>query len=759
MAETEKTIYGGMDTGGGVGFGIPSDYTGGVQDADPDPVIEEYNDLAEKKLGSLILPPKRKTMPVLVDAYEALPEDNPIRSRAVDFEKRFTVAHNAYEDASNKLDEQRKAALRLRDVANGIAGDARSKQEGWEKSATEDGAQAISDEFDKALASWRAQVESILTDYDNLKLWHVSPKFSEGFASLVSFNVKAENPFGQDRKYDTALNAFDEAVGELHEVSESGGGTILAEFKEAEKTYAEYTEGLRQMTDDIKKAAKLHRNGGASKAQTLRLLDEINQKDVQRSGSSTITVPENVPNYRLALDTSPRVCGSCRFFEWIEGTDKGQCHAFDFEAKAKYTCDAWQAEALTSVHTAVRDEGRRSMMRQKDADTNWKEPLYSSAVNDKDGEPKEIQGKVPGRQQTEIGVEDAQLEIVEDINYSTPDEPAENAALRAAENNFLPGDVVYSRALRTMAVVQGSVDIAGNTVYSLKLVDNRGGAWGSGISYGDDLQPRSKTATKTRRRRRAKSSDIADMVDVTRSVYKALKNVVEAHEDLVALPLSNKDVLTPLQEDMLEVMEDPMFDNITTGPKRKYFRALQTATHAIGAARQVLFEGYKTINVIRRQNSSAKAQMRDVMMKAQESAYDRVKQALKQVEDALTMPSATHEEPAPGVEKIFKRGTSRKDLYDGLFDLVAGNVTHDNIQPVTEELPFGDMEFTVSKTYKNGGIEKAQEALTTMVEQIRGLEEKGNVTVEITGSSTNGTGASDGTGFTASVVFTMSVKL
>lgn len=751
MAKATKDIIGGMDTGGGVGFGIPADWGGGVQDADPDPVIEEYNSLAEKRLGRFIAPPRKQVdiMPVLADAYSGLPEDSPVRKRAREFEEQFSAAHYAYEKATERLESQKNAAQRLESIANSIASNIRTKQQVWEGTVQKtNDSSAIESEYEKAIQAWRSSTEHALSKADDIKLWEVSPKFTQAFVSLASVDVKSTNPFGQDRKFDVAVQQFDEAVEQLHEVSKNGGGSILSAYREAERNYAEYTEGLKQMSKDITRAASVN---PASKSQVLRLLET--SKGATRNDDNAA----NVPNYRLALDTSPRVCGSCRFFEWTEGTDEGRCSAFDFTAKAKYTCDAWQAEALTSVHTAMRDEGRRSMMRRKDADTNWNEPTYESPVEYIDGTPEEDQGRVTGRQHVNQHTSDEEIVVVDEINYSVPEKPDDNAALRAANKNYLPGDVVYSRALRTLAVVQGAVNMAGNKVYSLKLIDNKGGAWGSGISFGDDLQPRSKTATK-KARRRMKSDDIADMVEVTRSVYKALKQVVETHSDLMSMPLSNKDVLTPLQEDMLSVMENPMFDSITTGQKRKYYRALQKATHSIGAARQVLFEGYKTINVIRRQDASAKSQMRDIMLKAQQGAYDRVLQAFENIEDALTMPSATHGDPAPGVKKVIRRGTSRKDLYDGVFDIVASNVDYDNISPISEGLPFGTVEFEVSKTVK-GGIKQAQADLNGMMSQVKNLENKSNLEVNIIEGNTTNKSFDGNSRHIASVTFTAKVLL
>lgn len=736
----EKTIFGGMDTGGGVGFGIPADYSGGVQEAEPDPVISAHNEMAKKKLGKLIAPPMRVAPSVLTDAKE-LPENNPIRIRAQEFEKQFSPAFHALYDTAERLEDQKVAALALRDLANNISTEAREKQQEWEAKVSQTaGARSVHEEYDQAISQWKTQTERILQNHGGLRLWEVSPKFSQ---SLVKFAVEAsQEPFGEDRHFDEAVSLLDDAIKELHEVNAEGGGDILSAYQKAQQEYADKLERLKQMDSDVQRA--IERGAKKSSGEFSFLSDQSNPFD---------DLP--APGYRLALDTSPRVCGSCRFFEWQEGTAEGHCHAFGFTAKANYTCDAWQAQSLSAIHTAVRDEGQKDMNYNRSAKQR---PLYTSSVDEKDGTPKEMLGRVPGQTTVSQNINESEIEVHDDFNYSIPQTPDENAALRFARNEFLPNDLVYSRALRTLAIVQDVAEVSGNKVYSLKLVDSRGGAWGSGISYGEDLQPRSKSAMKMRPRRRAKSDDLQDMVEVTRSVYRALEGVVQNHEDLLETPLSNKDVLTPLQQDMLKVMEDPMFDNITTGPKRKYFRALQNATHSVGAARQVLFEGYRTISTIRKENPSAKSQMRDVMLKTQRGAYERLKSALKQVHDALTMESATHGDPAPGI-KIFKTDMTKKELQDGMFELVAANVSHDDTYEDDTNLDDNELRFTVTKTYNIADANKSHFLMGKMIEEARALESKGDVQIDIESSETTKNPSARGKSFTVSVKFLMRANL
>ncbi len=108
----------------------------------------------------------------------------------------------------------------------------------------------------------------------------------------------------------------------------------------------------------------------------------------------------------------------------------------------------------------------------------------------------------------------------------------------------------------------------------------------------------------------------------------------------------------PRVNDIKAALASDIFQNVTTGPKRKYFRAVQNAMVSVGAARQVLFDSYKTINYLKARPASpqVKAQMYEAAVTAQKQAYDRIQDALKMVQDSLTMPSATHGYEAPGID-------------------------------------------------------------------------------------------------------------
>ena len=761
MTDTKKDIIGGMDTGGGVGFGIPADWGGGVQEADPDPVLDQHNDKAKTAFNPVLLSPKvDDSYRILATRYVALPTTSSVRKRAEEFEKRYASVGTRYAQAEQNLLKQQATALALRSIARQMATHAHAKMGEW-SSKVEDGKlpdDAIAD-YKGTLRTWQDSVVATLEEHEIKMLHQVSKSLTKGFDILSSIDIASENPFSGEFKFDKVAHAFDSAVGELDSVATSGGGEILAEHKSSKQAYDSETEELERMKKELSQAVAKTTQGAAK--YDSRVLNEIEGHDeIKADYGDEVGIPNRVPNYRLALETSPRVCGSCRFFEWDGESERGDCHAFQFMAKANYTCDAWQGMSLTSTHTTVRNEGDKMYSRKKNVGDGYLEPVHTSPVIEKDGTPKESVGRVSGERirYSERGEHGEGVEgyIIEDGNYSIPREPDENYALRAQAQDFLPNDVVYSKFARSLAVVTGSATMGGLKVYSLKLIDSNGVAGGTAFSYGDDLQPRGKSAMKTRRNRRArKSADIQDMVESIRSVYRALQDVVEHHSDVVKAPLSNQDVLTPLQQDMQKMLQDPMFNNVTTGPKRKYYRALQDATYSIGAARQVLFEGFKTINKVKRRMGgastkgeidNAKRTMRDVMMDSQGKAYDRVKNALKKIEDSLTIASATHGHPAPGF-----KGMSIKDISDKVFDLVSANVAHDNIEVVTEGMPLGEYEFTVHKYNKQGGLEKAHATVASLMERIKKIGERDSLEVDIIGSQTSE--LEDKSGFAASVTF------
>lgn len=294
------------------------------------------------------------------------------------------------------------------------------------------------------------------------------------------------------------------------------------------------------------------------------------------------------PNYKLAMANSPRICGSCRFFKWDDETS-GHCTTYDFTSLANHVCDSWQAVNLTDVHTIVRNE-----------------------------------------------------EIV-------------NKNINSARGEFVIGDIAYSKSLRCFGIIDNIDTYGGEKVYGLKLIDTTGITFGTAVTYKSDLQHKNNLPVK--RMVKTEQSDIKSLenidtiIDVIRNVRGALKTIVDNHSDFATNPISNKELLTPLQNQLVTILKQPIFQNITSGQKRKYYRALQNSTVAIGGAREILFECFREIIKRKEQNESSDT-LRKMMLEAQRAAYERVVLAYTSVDDSLTMPSATHDVIAPGILSI-----------------------------------------------------------------------------------------------------------
>lgn len=682
----QKTYSGASDGAGGVGFGIPADYSGGgVAEADPDPTIAAHNKEAKRmsksKIGGSILMPaaEKSYVPELFKEYTKLPEDSRIRLRAEELESDFLKVAKGLESAEANFVRQKAAARALLTVAMEMADTIRRKLDEWSEVVNNlDGREVpkkLTEEVKSTIGNWEGRATQILEPF-GLFLYQISIELADAFGFLSAFDISGEDAFAPNHNYCLAIDEVDDSIAELESVAEFGGGEILADYTAQQQVFDAMQKQVEHTQEEIQRSLIANAlDTPPTQKSNNRLLSETKQGVTTKDGVAQDNPYGRIPNYRLAIDASPRVCGNCRFFEGSQGVD-GYCHAFDFTAKSNYVCDAWQARELTATHTTVRNEGDALASTQKgtsmryatkdnEADDVYQQPIFASPMIEKLGHPKEVPGKVPG---SRIVVEDTpvgHMQYLEDINYSVPQKPDVNVAmtgtLRAARSEFLPGDAVYSRSLRTSGIVESCLTDNGIQVYGLKLIDANGAAWGSGFSYGEDLQPRSNKAVKYSSQKsirpnmfRAIKADgqIEDMVQVVRMAYQALKAVCDQHADLMASPLSNKEVLTPLREQLLEVMENPMFQNVVTGPKRKYYRAMQAALVSVGAARQVLFEGYKAINKLRGDSAgTTKAQMRDVMLKAQTNASDCVKQAMTCLSDSLTLPSATHGDPAPGLEE------------------------------------------------------------------------------------------------------------
>lgn len=640
-----KEISGASDAGGGVGFAIPEDYSGG-KEATPDPIIEEYNETAAASAKTY-----NETM---FQKYKELPEDSPVRQRAETLEQEFFKVRAIYMAAQSKLMQQKAAANEFLQSARNLASELNKNLNSLVNADPETIKNAVGSWID----NYQSNLNDILKRYGIAQIVDVSQKFAEAFDHLGMVENKQDLQGGGF--YDEAASALDDAVGELYNTAQNGTGKILNEFNKSAKLFNKKIEEIDLVQKDIQRALSQFDQQKSFKTYS-RLLEESVENANKVQGNETL-----VPNYRQAIDSSPRVCGNCRFFKGSKGL-LGECTAFEFEAKANHVCDAWQGQQLTSSHTVVRND--ESYTGSK-ADEEIAKNNFLSPITRIDGKPKETKGRVPGQQIQQIPVATSEIFVEnENVDFSKMEIPEENAVMRSAKNEFLPGDVVYSKALRSLGIVEDIKTIDGFKLYSLKLIDTNGSAWGSGFSLKSDLQPRSSNATKshmpshyaaTRYANKTEENvveenldgDLDDMVETVRTVYKALKTICDEHADVLTAPLSNQNVLNPIRQYLMEALNRDTFKGVKTGPKRKYYRAVQTALGSIGAARQILFESYKTINALRRDalvDERVKAQMRRVMLKGQTDAYDRVVYAKQQLEDSLILPSSTHDIEAPGL--------------------------------------------------------------------------------------------------------------
>lgn len=573
------------------------------------------------------------------EAYMSLPPSSQIRQRAESLDKTYRAIGGKRWKAQTQYNSQRRVAADLIDPVRTL----QSALVGFQNSESQ---------AEKTIKAQRAQViyESMrsLLNNNNLNANDLSSSLGR-----VVRTVDA-TPLSSINAVDGVIGDLDDSISELEEVSQRGSYPTVSEFTEAVREFEQVQADVERMKRDVKTA--LYSQSGTMQSlggkksmgdkiaikQNYRLLDEAYQSDTVKVEGP---IPSNVPNYRLAIDASPRLCGNCRFFKGTDDPMYGDCTAFDFSARPNYLCDAWQSPNLTTIHTAVRTAAKNNSA-EGDYPLHTKTPIIPVH-----GEPHERNGVVEGVVHPIIALQDKPFDLQVAEEYNAPQEPEPNAAMRNTTKDFLPGDVVFSKSLNSLAVVDNVAMYEGSKMYGLKLIDGRGVSHGSGFSYGSDLQLRGKSAVKSpHRSTKMLDADLNNMIDTVRSVYKAIKAVVEGHQDLKSAPLSNKDVIAPLLSDVVQIMTTPEFTNITTGPGRKYYRAIQNSMVSLGAARQVLFEGYKVINYLKRNDTSTKSNISDVMMKAQTDCYARVKEALRHVEDALLLPSATHETEAPGTE-------------------------------------------------------------------------------------------------------------
>ncbi len=626
------------------GFGIPSDYN--PAPANPDVVLEEHNQIVAE------------TVKNFQETLAAIPADlaeHTIVRRAFEIKDLYNQVNSQINEYNNNVSNLNNACSEIANYLQSILSEIREKAAYWLSvnnrntlltnyfSAITSNIQGIEQRNNCDISILMPNLYETLNkmstydsnDFSEASDWQLYLQVLENCFETCDLFVNADKKVLSEDNIYTLLKQRENLIGEIaktsnelktafHTVSEENVKAILSEVPSHVKEL--WHKGLLTL-ENLKEISMKSRTKN-----NLRLLQEVTTPETKNDG-----VPTNITNYRVAIDASPRICGNCRFFVPGDNPNTGHCSAFDFEARPNYVCDAWQSQTLSAYHTAVRAQ-----------------------MEYVDGTPKETRGNVLANQSTLTPDSELMIETEEEVNINAETEPDDNAAIRYFSKDFVPGDLVYSKALRSYAYIESSSVYNGNKVFSLKLIDKRGVAWGTSVSHVDDLEPRSSKAFKIKGNSSNKSikesvvtaSDIElnEIVTSTKELYKIMKQAVDTHADVTLNPLSNKEVLSPLRDTLLATLEKPAFVAITTGPKRKYYRAIQTALSSIGAARQVLFEGYKAINVLKQKGTkNADNQIKMVMIKSQTDAYDRLTHAAKQLEDALLLPSVTHDMPAPGI--------------------------------------------------------------------------------------------------------------
>lgn len=524
----------------------------------------------------------------------------------------------------------------------------------WKDIVDLESEQAISQEDE----SYRGMISSLENSVS------IVQDISEGGKSPLSVRAKE---FG-----DNALSLFKDLLKDLSSAGFKG------EFYWISPANQDYTE-----EENVEEKAQIETNGVALDDDTKTIKSE-----------KAVEEDDGIPNYHLAIDVSPRVCGSCRFFQNIDGKT-GNCSVFDFVARANYVCDAWQAITLTASHTPVRSvDGVKAEIQNT--------PLVSEV----------IPGKVQG--QTVVLVPSG--EVPQDVTVSgtyTEGSTSSTALVSTpitvetiVSRGILPGDKVYSESLRSMGVVTSTVKIDGveGLVCSIRLIDGNGVEFGTAQVAEADLTRKTEKALKKEGepKKKVKSEEdmsvsqpvnevvipveegvqvqeiptsktdieemrkdeVAKMVARVRAIRSEVNSVIEQFALIEGNPsattkwISNKEHINPLIKMLNDELNSPLFEGVKTGQKRKYYRAMQNCEYAVGAAKQVLFSSYKEINDLNEKSSTDaskasfyKSEKRKSALNGQRACYERLKTALAYLDDSLLLPSATHNEDAPGLSE------------------------------------------------------------------------------------------------------------
>jgi hypothetical protein len=611
-----------------VGFLIPPDFSGG-KESEPDPIITEYNKKAEKY----------KTL--LEDSTKYVEDndndDSPVKIRLKENLNKFKSSLTNYLSCAKKIIIQKQIIKDLLQFFNIFSTEIRKKETEWK-----DIPLFYTKEILLFLNNNKLIVENIFKKNGILLFSDISFEIEEFVNLIDTFNANTENVFSDtDGNWQKIKNISDNLVERFSDIVNIGNGKILSGYTDSINDFEEKANSLKNSYEEYKKVKLMVKNKP----------DDNNYQNIIENplSDSKIDVPDNVPNYTIAIPNSPRICASCRFFEWKDEKENvGTCKSFNFTSQANYVCDAWQAIGRSSIQDIIKDTDNFN----KGNITKENETMYDESFN--------------------IAENDAQKNI------------------RVAKKIFYPGDTVYSKSLRATATIESITDIDDQKVFSLKLLDKNGVAFGSGFTYESDLEHKSLKATKTIK---SLEEDLENIIDITRDIYKNLKTIVEFHKDLENKPLSNKEVLTPLQSYLISILQKPILQNVTTGERRKYYRAIQDATYAVGAARQILFDALKEI--MEKQKSANKIELRTIMLTAQNRAYTRVEESLKLITDSLTMPSATHGTPAPGYKFALK---------------TTGEIEYDLRKYFT---PYFDSEDVIIETLSDNAVSIKIEHLTT----------------------------------------------
>ena len=211
--------------------------------------------------------------------------------------------------------------------------------------------------------------------------------------------------------------------------------------------------------------------------------------------------------------------------------------------------------------------------------------------------------------------------------YPVADEDNEHA--RAQTGDWQPNDKAYSRQYKSYVRVESRVKADDQACYQVTLLTPRGQAKGTALVPASDL----KSA------RAAKEWQMGVDFDRLNSESRPLDEVRAEVERVVsefdriaqADKATDSELLNPLRELLAFSLGGPIWVKVDTGERRRYYRAMQTALSAIGAARQLLFTAY------RHQHETGSTDFKNTY----EQIRGRVQAARQTLVDSLTLPSPT----------------------------------------------------------------------------------------------------------------------